>query len=374
MDGIRVALTVEQLSQAVPGGSGTYVTELTRSMCELGEVSLVGLAARAVGPTVTSLGIPIVRSRLPRRVLYQSWDRLRRPRADALVRDVDVVHATTWAVPGSRRPLVVTVHDLAFLRAPEQFTRHGDAFFRRAFAITRAEAAAVLVPSLATRDDCVAHGIEPARITVVPHGVRVPDVRAEDSERFRSSRGIVRPYVLWCGTVEPRKNVARLVDAFARVAADVALDLVLAGPPGWGSAEEDLGRAAAQVPPGRLHQVGHLEWSELHAAYAGARAFAFPSLWEGFGLPVLEAMAHGVPVLTTQGSSMAEFLGEGGVLVDPLDVDAIAAGLLRVVGHERDGMADRARAAAQERTWQAAAEATVEVYRAVLSSSGRSAS
>jgi glycosyltransferase involved in cell wall biosynthesis len=364
---LRVAFTVEQCWQPVPGGSGSYVIELGRDLDARPDVELVGLAARHGGPPVVEPTTAVRHARVPRPVLYEAWNRLRRPRAESHAGPVDLVHATTWAVPGRRVPLVVTVHDLAFLRAPEQFTRRGNQFFRRAWEVVRDEAVRVVVPSEATRADCLAHGLPEDRLRVVPHGVRVPDVAPEQVSDLRRRLGLERGYVLWCGTLEPRKNLPRLLEAFARLAPEQPdLDLVLVGPTGWGGAAERVQDALARLPQGRVHVAGRLSEPDLHAAYAGARAFAFPSTWEGFGMPVLEAMAHGVPVVTSAGTSMEELVGEGGLVADPADPDAIAAALLDAVGQRHAVLADGARAAVAGRTWAAAAAATRTVYEEAL--------
>ncbi len=356
-DSPRVALTVEQLWQAVPGGSGTYIVELAAALAAAG-TDVVGLAAAHRGQPPADLrpGVPVRHAPLPRRVLYDAWNRLGLPRAEHLDRRADVVHATTWAIPPTRRPLVVTVHDVAFLRDPGHFTPRGVQFFTRALERTRAEAHVVVVPSEATALDCIEAGIERERIDVVPHGVRVhaPDDAAVAA--FRSARGLERPYVLWTGTREPRKNLAGLLAAFARVPA-TDVDLVLVGPAGWGE--------VADVPAdvrARVHHVGRLPWDELQLAYAGARAFCFPSLWEGFGMPVLEAMAHGVPVVTSVGTSMAEVAGGAALLVDPRDPDELAAALARAVGPDHDTLAEAGRAVADRATWAGAAARTLAAY------------
>jgi len=363
---VRAVLTVEQCWQPVPGGSGSYIVELTRALGQLPEVDVVGVAARhpAGSAPVVVPPLPVRHHRLPRAALYESWTRWRRPRVEPVSGPVDVVHATTWAIPGRRAPLVVTVHDLAFLRDPTHFTSRGNSFFRRALDIVRDEAAHVVVPSEATRRDCVQHGLDPARTTVVPHGVHAAEVGPEDVARWRRTTGVGRPYVLWCGTLEPRKNVVRLVEAYSAAAAGGALpehDLVLVGPSGWGPDEDRVRSALAGVPRGRVHLLGRLDDADLQIAYAGADAFAFPSLWEGFGMPVLEAMAHGVPVVTSAGTSMAEVVGDAGLLVDPLDVDGLAAALVHVVSSDRRPPGVRELAATY--TWQASAAAHADVYR-----------
>lgn len=364
-DPVRVALTVEQCWQRVPGGSGTYVAALTEALAGRTDLDLVGLAARhaeGVEPRPAPSG-PVRHSPLPRIALYEAWNRLRRPLAESTTGAVDVVHATTWALPGHRAPLVVTVHDLAFLRDPAHFTRRGNSYFRRALDLVRAEAAQVVVPSAMTARDCADAGIDRSRVTVVPHGVRAREVSEAERVAWRRRYGVDRPYVLWCGTLEPRKNVDRLVAAFAaaRAAGTLDADLVLVGPSGWGDAENRVADALTHVPPGSVHLLGRLSDDDLQVAYSGATCFAFPSLWEGFGMPVLEAMAHGVPVVTSAGSAMAEFAGEVGWTVDPTDVDAIAAGLVAAATSGTAGP-ESARVAARY-TWSAAAEGHAEVYR-----------
>ncbi|WP_328698642.1 glycosyltransferase family 4 protein [Cellulomonas citrea] len=364
---LQVGMTVEQCWHAVPGGSGTYIRELLREL-PAAQVAVTGLAAWHRDESAPGLGIPVRRVPLPRRGLYEAWNRVRRPGAESVLGPVDVLHATTWAVPGRSVPLVVTVHDLAFLREPGHFTARGTSFFTRSLQIVRDEAAVVVVPSEATRRDCVDVGIEPGRLVVARHGVRAEQVTAEARTRWAARLGTGRPYVLWCGTLEPRKNVPTLVAAFALLLRETGtpVDLVLAGPDGWGSAAAEVARSLEGVPEGRVHLVGRLSDAELQAAYAGASVFAFPSVWEGFGMPVLEAMAHGVPVVTSRDTSMAEFAEGAGALADPLDPQALATALAEALGPQGAlwGAVGRERAAAM--TWTASASRHVAAYRQAL--------
>jgi glycosyltransferase involved in cell wall biosynthesis len=363
-------MTVEQCWQRVPGGSGSYVVELVRALTPDTRIDLVGVAARhgRGRPPQLPDSLRVVRSPLPRAALYRAWSTLRRPRVEAMTGPVDVLHATTWAVPGHRVPLVVTVHDLAFLREPAHFTRHGNAFFRRSWDVVRAEAVRVVVPSETTAADCVAHGMDRARIRVIPHGVRADAVSDARRAHWRERYGVTRPYILWCGTLEPRKNLPRLVDAYARAAHELRADLVLVGPTGWGDTAEVVSRALARLPVGTVHLLGRLDDEDLQTAFSGALVFAFPSLWEGFGMPVLEAMAHGVPVVTSAGTSMAEFVGAAGALVDPLDVDSIADGLMAAIGPHHSAMSEAGKALSARRTWAASAHGHAAVYREAATS------
>jgi glycosyltransferase involved in cell wall biosynthesis len=279
-----------------------------------------------------------------------------------------VLHATTWAIPPRVAPLVVTVHDLAFVRDPAHFTAHGNRYFQRALAITRDEADLVVVPSEATAEDCTEHGIARSRIRVVPHGVSVPEVTGTEVALFRRAHGLDRPYVLWTGTLEPRKNLPTLLEAFRAVAAERGdLDLVLVGPSGWGGTAAQVDAALGALPTGRVHRLGLLDSVDLHRAYAGAQVFCYPSTWEGFGLPVLEAMAHGVPVVTSEGTSMAEVCGSDGLLVDPGSPDDVAGAVL-AASDRHDDLAAAGRARAASYTWQRSAELHVAAYRDVATS------
>jgi glycosyltransferase involved in cell wall biosynthesis len=272
---------------------------------------------------------------------------------------VDVVHDMGYVVPPSRGPLVATVHDLLFTEYPQHYTWHSRAVLRRGLTLARRHARLVICPSKVTMDACRAVGIEPERLRLVPWGVDVRPVDGSRVDQVRARYGLGRPYVLFCGTLEPRKNLSRVLESFRRIARP-DLDLVLAGPRGW---KEDPTDGVASLHD-RIRPLGFVPRDELGALYAGAAAFVYPSLAEGFGLPVLEAMAYGTPVVTSAGTATEEVAGEAALLVDPLDVDAIAGALERVL--DDDGLANSLRAAARERvarfTWRRSAELVAAVY------------
>lgn len=370
---LDIALTAEQLWQPVPGGSGTYITGLIEALNRRDDLTCTAITA-GHGPRSRqarpALPITTLDARLPRPVLYETWTRWRRPpvprpkRLEISRRTYDVVHATTWAIPPRTAPLVVTVHDLAFLRTPSDFTRRGVDFFNRAFEIVRREADVIVVPSQATRDDCIAAGIDDARIRVVPHGIRDRRVTPQEIDTFRRKFRLANDFVLWCGTLEPRKNLEALLSAYERLSnSGSPLDLVLIGPSGWGDASDRVRRFAQRLGESRVRLLGYVGDDDLHAAYAAARVFCFPSRWEGFGLPVIEAMQHGTPVVTSAGTSMAELSGQGAILADPSDPQAIAEAIWAAAGPEHDRLSDEAPRNAAHYTWAASAEGHVRAYR-----------
>jgi glycosyltransferase involved in cell wall biosynthesis len=252
---------------------------------------------------------------------------------------LDVLHCTTFRGPvRSPVPTVLTVHDLAILRAPESFPRwhrlYGAAGLRR---VLRAADAIVAVSEFTRREVVELAGVPEERVRVAPNGV--DPVFTPDGPRFEGD------YVLAVGTLEPRKNLERAVDA----AREAGVELRVVGARGWGGVDVD-------------GWVGEIPDSELAALYRGARSVLYPSLYEGFGLPVLEAMACGAPVVTSLDTAMAEIVGEAAVLVDPLDVSAIAAGIL-AADARREELARAGAERAREFTWQRSADAVVELWR-----------
>jgi glycosyltransferase involved in cell wall biosynthesis len=348
---MRVAFTLEQCWHRVPGGTAVAALELASALKARPEVELVGIAARHGEPPPQEWRppIPVRHLSLPRPLLYESWHLLGRPRIEG----VDVIHATGLAVPPRSAPLVTTIHDLSFLVYPEHFSRAGRRFFAQALRRSRERADLVLCSSRATLGHCAEAGFERSSLRHVPLGVRAPLVRDGDVDGVRRRHGLDGPYVLWTGTIEPRKNLRGLLEAWGRIRTDA--ELVLVGPSGWNEQVE--------ARPG-VRMLGFVPWNDLGALYAGAEAFVYPSLLEGFGFPVLEAMAQGTPVVTSRGTSTEELAEDAGVLVDPRDAADIARGLERVLNEP--ALARELRKAgpkrAAEYTWGRTAELVVAAY------------
>jgi glycosyltransferase involved in cell wall biosynthesis len=265
-----------------------------------------------------------------------------------LARDADVLHCPTFRAPiRARLPLVVTFHDLAVLRHPETFNawtqRYSRALLPR---VVRAAARIIAVSEFTARELVDLLAVPKKKIRVIPNAVGPPFTAKGDAADG--------DYVLAVSTLEPRKNLGRLVEGFRRGGLN-GCELRVVGARGWGNVEP--------VPSDRVRWLGEVSDDELARLYRGARCAAYVSLYEGFGLPVLEAMACGTPVVTADLPPIHEF-ARGVVTVDPRDADAIAAGLNEALARG-DELGREGREAAAAYDWGRVARKTIDVYREV---------
>jgi len=333
-----VLLVVEQLRRRVPGGIGRYARSLLGALAADGDGGVTLFASRVPGHApgrimpiadpLATLGFPVVTSRLPGRLLTRAWGRGLAPAPAGFA----PVHSVSLAIPpvrGRGTPRLATVHDLSWRSHADATTARGRRWHEAALGRALREIDAFVVPSESVAEELRAAGASNSAVAVIAWGgdhLPAPDHLGAQGVLARA--GVDGPYLLSVSTLEPRKNLARLAAAYAlaRSRLPEPWPLVVVGPRGWG------GAATTEAPPPGVIPLGAVGDAVLAGLYAGARAFAYVPLTEGFGLPPLEAMGQGVPVVVSQAvPSAAEVSGTRCAWrVDPLDVEAIADGLVRV--------------------------------------------
>ena len=381
---MRVAVDLSCLIQQPLTGVGYYTLNLMRALiAQEKEIHFRIFASSAQGAPECLLalgcncgGVHMVR--WPTRLKNLMWTRLGRPPIERFTGDVDIAHGAFHLLPAARKAKrLATIFDLSAIRYPET---HDAANVRRHRALLKhavSRADGLVAISQSCKADLVELlGANPDKVHVVYAGVFLEEFdgkRDEEAEAAAAKRlGVEGEYFIHLGTLEPRKNLPRLLEAYARVRGrfDECPKLVLAGAPGWKfeavfETVERLNLAEAVI------QTGYLDRSDAVRLLRGAYACVYPSLYEGFGVPVLEAMAARVPVLTSNVSSLPEVIGDTGIQVDPESVDEIEAGLMDLITH-RDkalGRTDAAYERAGQFTWANSAAALAAVYRTLTGKS-----
>ena len=252
---------------------------------------------------------------------------------------LDLFHTNYYPIPPMHTPVVLTIHDVGFVYFPENYTKARLRFLRRVIPYSLRKAERIVAVSANTKKDLITKfGVPEAKIDVVPNPVNERFGRVVDSQRLlevRAKYDLPKRYILYVGHLEPRKNLDRLIKAYLAVHGkqpDIP-HLVILGKESFGVEammkdvkESDIGH--------KVRFTGYVDEGDLEAAYSMAEMLAFPSLFEGFGVPVLEAMACGIPVLTSNTTSLPEVAGDAALLVDPQDIDSIAEGLLELLNNE----------------------------------------
>jgi glycosyltransferase involved in cell wall biosynthesis len=367
---VRVLLDVSAVP-ARPVGAGVYTVALASGLARrAGDVEL-HLLARAGDGDRWARWAPgaSVHAVAPRsRPARLAWEQLRGPSFAARVAP-DVWHGPHYTMPArSRVPTVVTIHDMTFFDHPEWHERSKVVFFRRMIRTSAAHADVLVCVSEFTARRLRRLVAPSGSVLVIEHGVdhgRFGVAGDRDVDLvLLAEHGVVPPYVAFVGTIEPRKDVPTLVRAFARIAATRRdLRLVVAGADGWDAARVREAIASSGVAT-RVVRPGYLPDATLTALYRQAAVMAYPSIEEGFGLPALEALACGTPLVTTDGSALAEIVADAALLVPPGDADALAGALTTVL--DDDDLATRLRMAGPERaseyTWDRTVDLHLEAY------------
>ncbi len=299
------------------------------------------------------------------RLLTILWQRLRLPLyIERFTGPLDILHAPDFVLPPTHARTLLTVHDLTFLVHPDCFEPALQRYLARVVPRSLRRASRILVDSQATHDDLMRLLRVPAdRVTVVYPGVdpRFRPLPAHLTEPVRQKLALPPEFLLFVGTLEPRKNLVRLLEAFATLQSEHAL--VIAGRKGWLYA--DIFQAVERLNlQQRVHFLDFVTDEDLPALYNLASAFVYPSLYEGFGLPVVEALSCGTAVVAGRRASLPEVAGDAAVLVDPLDTEAIAAGVRQALA-QREQLRLRGPAQASRFRWHTSARALLECYQMV---------
>jgi len=375
---LRIGLNAHllSLSETYRGaGPSRYIYNLVTTLPHIDKANhyTVFLNEKRVPSTSASLTMRLTKLPTIHPPVRIFWEQCIQP--TALIREeVDLLHCMAFVSPVLLpRPVVLTIYDLGFLRRPELYRASSHLYLKQFTPISARRAKRIIAISASTKKDIIRFfGVSPSKVDVVHCGVEEMFLPVNNHQRlddFRTRRGLPEKMILFVGTLEPRKNLERLLQAYARLKKrkNLSHKLVIIGAKGWHyqeifAAERELGLK------GDVIFAGYVPQGELPLWYNAAELFVYPSLYEGFGLPPLEAMACGTPVITSNVSSLPEVVGEAGLTVDPMDSEELAEAMNHVLsdGALRQSMQERGLARAGLFSWAKAAQETVEVYRRAL--------
>lgn len=354
----RVAIDAHTIGRRATGNE-TYVLGLLGGVANRHDVEIVALSDAGV-EVPAGVEQQQLRSRTP--VLRLLLD-LARPGRDW---SVDLLHVQYVRPPRCDVPVVTTIHDISFEHFPVLFTRRSQLRMALTIPWSARHSAAVITGSEFSRQDLIdTYGLDPERVRVTPYAAHPQFTRlpAEEIDRRLARFAIPPGYLLCVGNLQPRKNLRRLIEAYAGLPSEVRPPLVIVGQAAWQYADIFAAIRRHKLAED-VHFTGFVQPHELVALYGGAAVFAYPSLYEGFGLPVIEALACGVPTLASNRSSVPEVAGDAALLVDPESVDDIRAGIERLLRDEelRRTLAIEGPLRAAQFSWARCAEATVACY------------
>ena len=361
-------------------GIGRITREVVAALARLDQETRYRLFV--AGATMQDLGQPLAPNfvwkptRINPRWLARIWHRLHLPlHIEQFVGDIDLFHATDFVLPPIRSSTktILTVHDLSFVHVPEAAPPSLINYLNRVVPVSCDHADHIIADSYATRDDLIAlYGITPDKITVIWSGVEErfkqitsPETLTEVRNKYQIPQATC---VLSVGTVQPRKNYSRVVRAIAKLRGQGHdIHLVIAGGKGW--MEDELHRTIAETQMNTtVHLIGYVDDEDLPALYSLSDCFVAPSLYEGFGIPVIEAMACGTPVVTSNVSSLPEVAGDAAITVAPRNIDDLANAIFSILtdANIANDLVRKGLERAKEFTWERAARQLQSVYADVL--------
>ncbi len=366
------AMLMEWRDGARQTGLSRYELRLAEQLCSIEDVDLILYGQRGADKQIALSGAswrtpPVDVSNPAARIVWEQSGQALQARRDRL----DLFHGLAFVVPELyRRPSIVTIHDLAFMKLAGHAPNRRVAYLSRTTRSSVERAQRVIAVSEATKADIVdVFEIDPERIDVTHLGVSdgLSPLADDERESFRRGNDLGRPAILFLGTLEPRKNLPNLLRAFDLIAAETDAELILGGAQGWLPAEFDMAMAGVQHRD-RIRLTGFIPESDLRSWLGAVDLFAFPSRYEGFGIPPLEAMACGTPVVASNVSALPEVLGDAARYADPDDVESIAAALKAVLTDQAlaTDLRERGLKRAATFSWENTARQTVESYRRAL--------